>query len=448
MNFARMSKFRNVFCDAPTPEHSFTGLKFSTSTGESNYIETNSKYAVYAAAGGGGPFSVLDLAKPGRQDKAPTVNGHGASCLNFAWNTFDENILASCSEDTTIKLWKIDEEMLSMDAAARTHMAPVRDLDGHGRKVTHAKFHPTASNIMASVGGEHNVKLWDVEAGACVNENNTDHADLIQDLSWDYLGNLYATSCKDKTVRIIDARSGGTVCAIEGAHEGSKACKLTYCGRLDRLLTVGFTKHSQRQFRVWDPRDTSKPLKTQELDQSAGVMMPFFDVDTNMLYLAGKGDGNIRYFEIGAEGPSIVSECGSYRSTVSARGMAMVPKRGLDITKNETCRLLKLTTNSVEPLSFTVPRISDSFQEDLYPDTAAAEAAHSGAEWLAGSTKMPKVFSLDPNSDHKVHDAAAIAAAGAKYVAPKTAASLQKELDAANAKIAELEAKLKEAGIA
>ena len=66
------------------------------------------------------------------------------------------------------------------------------------------------------------------------------------------------------------------------------------------------------------------------------------------------------------------------------------------MTYTQTARLLKLTANSVEPLSFTVPRKSDSFQTDLYPDTAATEAAHTGAEWLAGSTKMPKVFSLDP----------------------------------------------------
>jgi len=53
-----------------------------------------------------------------------------------------------------------------------------------------------------------------------------------------------------------------------------------------------------------------------------------------------------------------------------------------------------------------VPRKSDSFQTDLYPDTAAAEASHTGAEWLGGSSKMPKVFSLNPASDHKVHEAA------------------------------------------
>lgn len=36
--------------------------------------------------------------------------------------------------------------------------------------------------------------------------------------------------------------------------------------------------------------------------------------------------------------------------------MAMIPKRGLNVMKCETARLLKLTSNSIEPLSFVVPR--------------------------------------------------------------------------------------------
>ena len=210
--------------------------------------------------GGGGPFSVLDINKPGRQEDIPTVNGHSGSCLNFDWNPFDEDMLASCSDDTTLKLWKFPSEGLSGDCL---HMPPAMELEGHGRKVTHCKFHPTASGIIASVGGEHNVKLWDVESGACINENSDDHPDLIQDLVWDYFGNTYATTCKDKNIRMIDGRSGAVADMITGAHEGSKSTKLTYCGQLDKLLSVGFTRQSDRQVKIWDPRNTSKALKVR-----------------------------------------------------------------------------------------------------------------------------------------------------------------------------------------
>ena len=62
---------------------------------------------------------------------------------------------------------------------------------------------------------------------------------------------------------------------------------------------------------------------------------------------------------------------------------------------------------------------------------------------FAGNFKPVKLMSLDPSKrTDEVSDS------GFKVTKAKTAAELQKELDAANAKIAQLEAKLKAAGIA
>ena len=32
--------------------------------------------------------------------------------------------------------------------------------------------------------------------------------------------------------------------------------------------------------------------------RGAGVILPFYDEESSLLYLAGKGDGNIRYYEV------------------------------------------------------------------------------------------------------------------------------------------------------
>ena len=71
-----------------------------------------------------------------------------------------------------------------------------------------------------------------------------------------------------------------------------------------KAITVGFTRQSKRQFKIWDTRNLDKCIKTQDLDQASGVIMPHFDDSNNVLYLAGKGDGNIRYFEITDAAPS------------------------------------------------------------------------------------------------------------------------------------------------
>ena len=45
-------------------------------------------------------------------------------------------------------------------------------------------------------------------------------------------------------------------------------------------------------------------------------------------------------------------------------------------------------------ITMTVPRKSELFQEDLYPDTAAQEAAISAEEWFAGRDADPVLTSL------------------------------------------------------
>jgi coronin-1B/1C/6 len=349
-------------------------------------------------------------------------------------------MLASCSEDNTIKVWGIPDGGLTENLND-----PLVDLHGHQRKVTLVRFHPTASNVLASTAADQSVKLWDIEKGAEINSLNDAHEQLIQDIVWDYTGTNYTTSSKDKHVRICDARTAKVSATIDTAHEGAKSTKLTYLGPLDKLLTVGFTRQSQRQFKIWDPRNTSEELKRVDVDQAAGVIMPFFDPDTNLLYLAGKGDGNVRFYELVNENPYCYP-VSDHRSQTPAKGIAWVPKRGLNIMGCETARLMKLTNNSVEPLCFFVPRKSEVFQEDLYPDTQASEPSHTADQWLAGSNKPPKLMSLNPAAGHQASSKPKPAAATAA-TAPKSIPVLQAELAQANARIKQLEERLAAAGL-
>ena len=218
-------------------------------------------------------------------------------------------------------MWRIPEGGLTGNLTA-----PLQDLRGHDKKVLLLRFHPTASHVLASVSADQTVRLWDVEHGTSLHDLPKDvHPEPILDVAWDYRGETYLTSCKDKAVRIVDPRAATVGCTIPTAHEGSKSTKLVWAGTLDHFVSVGFTKFSARQFKVWDPRHTSQEVKKVDMDQAAGTIMPFYDADTNVLYLAGKGDGNVRYYEVLGESPH-VQALSEYKSAVAARGMAWVPK--------------------------------------------------------------------------------------------------------------------------
>ncbi|XP_009991512.1 PREDICTED: coronin-6 [Chaetura pelagica] len=126
-----------------------------------------------------------------------------------------------------------------------------------------------------------------------------------------------------------------------------------------------------------------EPIALQEMDTSNGVLLPFYDPDSSIVYLCGKGDSSIRYFEITDEAP-YVHYLNTYSSKEPQRGMGFMPKRGLDVSKCEIARFFKLHERKCEPIVMTVPRKPDLFQDDLYPDTPGPEPALEADEWLAG----------------------------------------------------------------
>ena len=93
----------------------------------------------------------------------PKVCGHRSNVMDIAWNPFNENIIASCSEDCLIKIWEIPDGGLK-DNLSETLM----DLHGHNRKCGHIQWHPTAENILASSGFDNVIIVWNLGTGEAV----------------------------------------------------------------------------------------------------------------------------------------------------------------------------------------------------------------------------------------------------------------------------------------
>lgn len=106
-----------------------------------------------------------------------------------------------------------------------------------------------------------------------------------------------------------------------------------------------------------------------------------------------RSDGNIRYFEFENGKFEYLSE---YKSADPQRGIAFLPKRGVDLHDNEVTRAYKTVADSyIEPISFIVPRRSEVFQSDIYPPTVGLKPSVSGKEWLGGKSGLPPKISLE-----------------------------------------------------
>ena len=103
-------------------------------------------------------------------------------------------------------------------------------------------------------------------------------------------------------------------------------------------------------------------------------------------------DGNIRYFEYENGKFEFLSE---YKSADPQRGMAFLPKRGVNTHENEVMRAFKTVNDSyIEPISFIVPRRAEVFQDDIFPPVVGMKPAMSAGEWFDGKTGLPPKIDL------------------------------------------------------
>ncbi|KAJ6073356.1 hypothetical protein N7467_011441 [Penicillium canescens] len=393
--FVRSSKYRHVFGRSTRKDQCYDNLRISRNAWDTNLLKVNPKHiAVNWEAGGGGAFAIIPLEERGKlPERIPLCRGHTAVVLDTDWNPFNDDLIASGSDDGKVLLWRVPENFTvrpDADADDIKDLAPIGKLSGHPKKIGHVLFNPAAENVLATASGDYTVKIWDIEAGAPKLTLNI--GDIVQSQSWSANGSLLVTTSRDKKLRIWDVRQERPAHETNG-HTGAKNSRAVWLGERDRIATTGFSKMSDRQLALWDIRAVREPINGfKTLDSISGVCMPFWDDGTNCLYLAGRGDGNIRYFELENDKFEFLSE---HKSGDPQRGVAFMPKRGVNMHENEVARAYKTVNDSyIEPVSFIVPRRSENFQDDIYPPTTGLAPAMSSSEWLSGKEAIPPKISM------------------------------------------------------
>ena len=204
-------------------------------------------------------------------------------------------------------------------------------------------------------------------------------------MDWNSNGSLLGLTTKEKLVHIIDPRGNKVEMSVK-AHDSGKIQKMAFLSG-DYAMSCGFTKNNERQIRLYDMRNFSDAIQKVPVDSQPGIMTPYFDSDTGIIYLPGRGEGNIKFFDFSNSTIKFASE---YRGTTTQKGLAMLPKRLLNYNRCEIARFAKLTSsNTVEYLSFNIPKRNQGYDASIYPDCLTGEPALKAEEWLKGENKEP-----------------------------------------------------------
>uniref|UniRef100_A0A673AP14 Coronin n=1 Tax=Sphaeramia orbicularis TaxID=375764 RepID=A0A673AP14_9TELE len=373
-----------------------------TTPGECDGFCVNSKHVAVPLSISGGQIAVFERSQPGRQpDTAlPTIQ-NSVNVADLCWDPFNKHRLAVAGDDAKIRMWQVPEGGLK-----ETLTEPELILQGHTEKIYSIKFHPLASGVLVSSSYDLTVRLWSLESEEEV-KLLTGHEDQVFCMAWSPDGKLLATVCKDGKVRIYDPRKSTTPVQEGPGPEGHRGARVVWVCEGKYLLVSGFDSRSQRGLYLYSADSLSSGvIASAEIDVSPSTLIPFYDPDTSVVILTGKGDTRVHIYEIVPETPYFM-ECSSFNTPEPHKGLAFLPKTECNVRDVEVAVGLMLTKTTVEPVVFKVPRVKkEFFQDDVYPDTTVWwEPALTASAWLSGSNGQHKKISLKPNDMTPVSEA-------------------------------------------
>jgi WD40 repeat protein len=128
------------------------------------------------------------------------------------------DVVASCSRDSSVLLWRLDHNNDHFDSTTSSPTyQPVSALRKHEQKVRALKHNPNKS-LLASLGGDRSLVFWDTHSGDVISEHVPRDVEDLVCLAVDCKLNLFACGGRDY-ISLIDPRMDQCVLDIESPDE-------------------------------------------------------------------------------------------------------------------------------------------------------------------------------------------------------------------------------------
>jgi WD40 repeat protein len=326
---------------------------------------------------GGGSVAVFDGKNPTRlRLDLPLVTGHTGPVCDVKFSPFITNLLATASDDATVRIWELPQDGLTENFSTEK-----QKFTGHSKKVGLLAFNPSVAEILASGSFDNSVNVWNICNGESYSKVH--FQDGIFSIDWNSNGSLLGVTTKEKNIHIIDPRANKIEMSAKG-HESGKVQKVSFLTG-DYLMSCGFSKNNERQIRLYDTRNFGDAIHKVTVDSLSGIMTPFFDSDTGLIYVPGRGEASIKFFDFSNGTIKYASE---FRGANPQKGIAILPKRFVNYNRCEVARFAKLTnSNTIENLSFYVPKRNEGYDSSIYPDCLSGEPGLTVEEWVKGDNR-------------------------------------------------------------
>ncbi len=169
-----------------------------------------------------------------------TLQGHCNAVWSVAFNP-DSHSLVSGSEDQTVRLWDVSTSQC------------LKTLQGHTGRIRSVTFHPQGT-MLASGSEDQTVRLWDVSTSQCL-ETLQGHSEPVKSVAFSPQGTTLASGSKDSSVRLWNIKT--------------YQCLKTLQGHTDQVNSITFSPDEcmlasgsdDQTVRLWDV-STGRCLRT------------------------------------------------------------------------------------------------------------------------------------------------------------------------------------------
>ncbi|KAL2101710.1 hypothetical protein ACEWY4_003471 [Coilia grayii] len=208
MNRFKTSKFKNTTPNISKRDGWISGVRAGSNGFQGNLIKASCDFVAFNTEQGGGGMVGVATVEAAADGKWPVtyMACHADQVTDLDFSPFDNDLLATCSADESVKLWRVHGE----EEQAGEPVVTLSPADGRLETVL---FHPAAQGLLA-VSSSKAVQIWDITRNSALAVLEQ-HPDQLQSFSWKQDGSLLATSCKDKKLRIFDPRAQLTAIQVQ-----------------------------------------------------------------------------------------------------------------------------------------------------------------------------------------------------------------------------------------